>query len=75
MDGGWPDYAGSQNRTGDFQVREIRLAASKWSRLTAADIAGIDNSDDLIAMLVSKYGLQEAQAGKIVAAAMRAPHG
>jgi hypothetical protein len=72
MDGGWPDYGQSATRSGDVVVRELRLAAGKWSRLTVADIAGLGSSDDLVAALVERYGLQPEQAGKIVAGALRA---
>jgi hypothetical protein len=73
MSGGdWPDYAVSRTTPGDLRAREVRFVASKWSRLSAADIAGLDSTDDLVSALVAKYGLALAQAQKIIEAAMRA---
>jgi hypothetical protein len=74
-DWGWSDYEASRTTTpGELKVRDVRFVASKWSRLSAADIAGLDSTDDLVAMLVAKYGLAIAQAQKVIEAAMRAAH-
>lgn len=69
---GWPDYTRSMPTAADQLKREVRLVASKWSRLTADDMAGLETSEDLVALLVARYGLETGQARKIIDAAMRA---
>jgi hypothetical protein len=69
----WPDYTGTMtaSATADMRKREVRLVARKWTRLTADDLAALESADDLVAMLVARYGLETAQARKIIDAAMR----
>lgn len=69
---GWPDYARPAALPADVRKRELRLVAGKWSRLTAEDMASLESTDDLVAMLVARYGLETGQARKIIDAAMRA---
>jgi hypothetical protein len=68
----WPDYMGAPTLApAETRKRELRLLAKKWSRLTADDLAAVECDDDLVAMLVARYGLEPSQARKIIEAAMR----
>jgi hypothetical protein len=69
--GSLPDRRGAVTTTSELQAREVRFIASRWRRLSAEDVATLDNTSDLVALLVARYGLDAAQAQKSVDAAMR----
>jgi hypothetical protein len=40
----------------------LRAARVEWSRLTPGDLAGIDNKQDLIAIVEQRYGISHFRA-------------
>lgn len=56
----------------EAKALRVREAAARWDKLSAADVATLASRDDLIGMVVSRYGVGKAQARKDVDAALRA---
>jgi hypothetical protein len=47
---------------------------TKWSKFTADELSALKSKDDVIAQVISKYGLEKAQAQRDVDALMRGRH-
>ena len=52
----------------------LKEIGSKWNKFSEQDLSALKGTDDLVAQVVAKYGLDKAQAQKDVDALLKGRH-
>jgi hypothetical protein len=68
------DFSKSASKPSTSNTMARSEIGAKWSKFTTDDLSGLKSKDDVISQVVSKYGMDKAQAQREVDALMKGRH-